>query len=153
MNSKQLIEKIKEIQRGITKIKNEYISEGNLILDYITIFSHSDKEFEELIEIAGEIGKRVDEHNGPVFKLKINIKFGNGALKIFRIRKPDKERPQKGCGDFKVPDYREFKKKYFGRKNFVFFDYGEFEFLGIHDLTKQYLVYFPDKPITEQLGI
>jgi len=153
MNKEKLIEKIKEIQKGITLVKNECVFEQGLVLDYITIFAHSDDEFNKLVKVSEEIGEKIEEHNGPVFKLKEYLKFDNGVLKIFRIRKPDIERPQIGCGDFKVFDYEMFKSKYLNKKNFVLFQGKGFEFLGIHDLTKDYLVYFPDKCFSEELII
>ena len=119
MNTRQLIEKIKDIQKGITRVKNKYIPEEGFVLDYITVFSHIDNEFEELIKTSEKIGNKIDEHNGHIFLLKEYLEFNNGILKIFRIRKPDKERSQIGCGDFKVPNYTSFKKKYLNRKNFV----------------------------------
>ncbi len=149
----QLIEKIKDIQKGITKVKDKYVSEGNLVLDYITIFSQSKSEFDDLIKSANEIGEKIDEHNGPIFKLKKYMEFDNGVLKLFRIRKPDNERTQKGCGDFKVLNYKNFKNKYIDKNNFLLFKGEGFEFLGIHDLTEDYLVYFPDIVLTEELGI
>ncbi|MBI4116124.1 hypothetical protein HY449_00085 [Candidatus Pacearchaeota archaeon] len=153
MNRRQLIEEIKDTQRGITKVKDKYVSEENLELNYITIFSHDQNEFEELTKTAEKIGEKISKHNGPIFKLKKNLKFDNGTLKIFRIRKPDTERPQKGCGDFKVSNYKKFKDKYLQKNNFLLFKGNGYEFLGIHDLKEDYLVYFPDKPLTEEFGI
>jgi len=153
MEIKELINKIKDIQKGITKVKNKYIFEENLELNYITIFSHSDNEFEKLIKTSEKIGNKIDEHNGPVFLLKEYLGFNNGILKIFRIRKPDKERLQIGCGDFKVSNYLFFKKKYLNRKNFILMKGDGYEFLGIHDIDENYLVYFPDKLFTEDLGL
>ncbi len=153
MDKPELIEKIKNIQRGITNVKNEYVSEKNVGLDYITVFAHGEDEFKKLVEAAHKIGEKIDEHNGPIFKLKKYLEFDNGTLKVFRIRKPDKERLQKGCGDFKIFDYGKFKNKYINRKNFLLFKGEGFEFLGIHDSTKDYLVYFPNIALTEELGI
>lgn len=153
MNTEQLIEKIKDIQKGITFVKDKHVSEKNLELDFITIFSHDKNEFEKLTKTAEKIGERISEHNGPIFKLKKNLKFDNGILKIFRIRKPDAERPQKGCGDFKVSNYKYFKEKHLHKNNFLLFNGEGYEFLGIHDLNEDYLVYFPDKPLTEDLGL
>ena len=153
MNREKLIVKIKDIQKGITKVKDKYVSEKDLKLDFITIFSHNKDEFEEFIKIAEKIGERISEHNGPIFRLKKNLKFDNGVLKIFRIRKPDSERPQKGCGDFKTSNYKDFKEKYVHKKNFLLFKGEGYEFLGIHDLNENFLVYFPDKPLTEELRL
>lgn len=153
MTVEELKEKIKDIVIGITNVKNQYVSEKDLVLDYVTIFSHSNIEFKELVKAAQECCEEVNEHNGPVYILKKPMKFRNGTLKLLRIRKPDSERPQVGCGDFKVSDYKKFRDRYLKRKNFVFFDRKDFEFIGIHDPDKDYLVYFPDIPLSEDLGI
>lgn len=152
MASDKIIKKIHDVAIGITHVKDIYVSEKNLTLDYITLFSHSDPELTDLIAASQAIGQQIDEHNGPVFRLNQPITFPNGILKYFRIRKPDIKRPQIGCGDFKVADYESFKNKYLGRKNFELFHGDGFEYMGIHDTTQNYLVYFPDKAITEDLG-
>lgn len=152
MASDEIIKRITDIAVGITQVKDVYVSEKNLTIDYITLFSHSDSELADLITAGKTIGKQIDEHNGPVFRLNRPITFPNGTLKYFRIRKPDIKRPQIGCGDFKVADYESFKNKYLGQKNFELFHGGGFDYLGIHDMTQDYLVYFPDKAITESLG-
>lgn len=151
MDCAQLIGKICEIQKGVTFVKNLYVLEKDLILDYITIFAHTKDKYAKLIALAKGIGEEVGEHNGLIFKLKKPLKFENGTLKIFRIRKPDKARPQVGCGDFIVRNYSVFKKKYFGKKNFLLFNRENIEFLGLHDLSKNYLVYFSNKSFSKQL--
>lgn len=151
MNSKEIINKIHDIAKGITHVKDIYVSEKNLILDYVTIFAHSEPELVDLVNTSNDIGQRIDEHNGPIFKLNQPITFDNGTLNYFRIREPDPERPQIGCGDFKVTDYTSFKHKYLGAKNFELFHGDGFEFLGIHDMSQDYLVYFPDKVFSEDL--
>ncbi|NTV22573.1 MAG: hypothetical protein HGB03_03370 [Candidatus Yonathbacteria bacterium] len=151
MHSKEIINKIHDIAKGITNVKDIYVSEKNLILDYVTIFAHSESELTNLVNASNDIGQQIDEHNGPIYKLNQPIVFYNGVLNFFRIRKPDPERPQTGCGDFKVADYDSFKHKYLGVKNFELFHGDEFEFLGIHDMSQDYLVYFPDIVISEDL--
>ncbi|MBN2015403.1 hypothetical protein JW766_01080 [Candidatus Dojkabacteria bacterium] len=153
MGKDEVIGKIEQIARGISEVKDQYISEKGLKIDYITIFSHSNSEFRTLIKFSKKLGKRIDEHNGPVIKLTKPMKLGKDILKVFRIRKPDKQRPQIGCGDFKVKEYDSFKKKYLGRKNFELFTGEGFEFIGIHDPNSQFLVYFPSETLTEYLGL
>jgi len=150
---KNIIQKIKQIAKGITNVKNKYIPEKGLVLDYVTIFAQTDAEFKELVRTSKKLGTQIDEHNGPVFKFHTPLEFENGVLKIFRIRKPDPERPQIGCGDFKVPDYKKFKKKYLHSKFFIFVSSEGFEYLGIHDPKEDYYVYFPDITLTEELGL
>ena len=153
MQENEILKKIHKIVKGITRVKNVYVTEKDLILDYITIFSQSPSEFDNLVLAGRQLGDQIDEHNGPVFKLNKPIKFSNGLLKIFRVRKPDLKRPQVGCGDFRVLNYPEFKRKYLNKKNFQLFKGQGFEFLGIHDLKQDYLVYFPDIPLTKDLKL
>lgn len=152
MTSDEIIKGISDIAVGITHVKDSYVTEKSLTIDYITIFSHSDSELTDSIAAGKAIGQQIDEHNGPIFRLNQPITFPNGTLKYFRIRKPDIKRPQIGCGDFKVADYNNFKNKYLGQKNFELFHGDGFDYLGIHDMTQSYLVYFPDKAITDDLG-
>jgi len=153
MQEKDVLKKIHKIVSGITHVKGLYVNEKDLVLDYVTIFCHTPQEFNELVSASMNLGKQVDEHNGPVFLLNEPIKFENGVLRIFRVRKPDKERPQVGCGDFGVPDYREFKKKYIKKKYFQLFKGDGYEFLGIHDLRQEYLVYFPNVLLSKDLNL
>lgn len=145
MTPEDLIAKVKEVATGITNVKDMYVDESDLELVYITLFSHTKEEHVDHINAANQIGSEISDHNGPVFKLDDPIELPNGMLKQFRIRKPDPERPQKGCGDFKVNNYQDFKNTYIDQPNFVFFDRETYEFIGIHDLDQEYLVYFPDE--------
>ena len=145
MIGEDIILKLKDIVSGITRVKDMYVDEDGLVLSYATIFAHSVEEYDELIEASLEVGEKVSEHNGGIFKLNEELKFDNGILKHFRIREADSERPQIGCGDFVVKDYEAFKKKYLEREHFVLFDRPNIEFVGLHDLDQDYLVYFMER--------
>lgn len=114
MNRDSILKKLRDIAENLIKLKNKYLEEKNLPIDYLTIFTHSGSEFKNLKKAASKLGKVVAENNGPAYLLNKPITIPTGQLKIFRIRKPDPERPQVGCGDFEVKNFEEFKNKYCG---------------------------------------
>jgi len=77
----------------------------------LTIFSHSQDEFENLIKIQNELGDFYNENNGPRVALREPIIAAENRITYLRIRKPDPERPQVGCNDFDT-DYESFKNQY-----------------------------------------
>jgi putative ubiquitin-RnfH superfamily antitoxin RatB of RatAB toxin-antitoxin module len=77
----------------------------------VTIFSHSDSEFEILKGLLQQLGKPFNFNNGPRVELYKPIIFGPHQITHLRIRQPDAERPQIGCNDFDT-DYAGFKEKY-----------------------------------------
>ncbi len=79
-------------------------------IKYLTIFSHDQSEYETLVKILAELGAPYDENNGPRVTLLEPIVVGGNTITRLRIRKPDPNRPQVGCGDFET-DYESFKNK------------------------------------------
>ncbi len=145
-----VVDRILEIVELIQELAYRHIDERGLAVDYATIFSHSEEESDELVEKSKFLGKEIDYHNGPVFQFETPLQTPAGLLKIFRIRKPDTLRPQKGCGDLVISDYPAFKKKYCSLENrqFEIIPYPDFEMIEIKDPSIDALVYFPDIPLT-----
>jgi hypothetical protein len=81
-------------------------------IEYLTIFSHFEDEFDTLRKIVEPLGEIIEANNGYAVKLEKPIQLKNNELYRVRIRKPDPERPQVGCNDFAVPDYGTFKNTY-----------------------------------------
>ncbi|KKW30954.1 MAG: hypothetical protein UY75_C0020G0011, partial [Parcubacteria group bacterium GW2011_GWC2_52_8c] len=77
----------------------------------LTIFAHSEKEYESLTRIQEGTGRLYNYNNGPRVELYEPIEVGDNKITHLRIRKPDPERPQVGCNDFET-DYESFKKGY-----------------------------------------
>lgn len=77
----------------------------DLKIGYLTIFSHSNSQYEELIEELGKLGKRQEANNGYRFELFETLSLLNEDIKMVRIRKPDVHRPELGCCDLIYQDY------------------------------------------------
>lgn len=77
----------------------------------LTVFSHSQGEFDFLCKTLQNIGKTYNYNNGPRVELFKPIEAGKNKITHLRIRKPDLERPQVGYNDFET-DYETFKRKY-----------------------------------------
>jgi hypothetical protein len=155
MTRKRYFELVDYIANTSIKLKDKYVEETDLPIDFLTIFSHNDIEFAQLNAISMTLGCKILDNNGPIFLLKDPILIPTGNLKILRIRKPDKERPQTGCDDFKVPDYHIFKKKYIpSRKNNLrVIEREEYEMIEIDDQDYDVLVYFPSEPMSVYLSL
>lgn len=77
----------------------------------LTIFAHSQEEYELLAKIQAEMGKPYNFNNGPRVELYNPIVVGSNSITHLRIRKPDPERPHVGCNDFET-NYDAFKREY-----------------------------------------
>lgn len=144
---------ISYIVENCAELKNKYIEEKNLEIDYVCIFSHTQQEYKELLEQAGKIGKIANETpTGPVFAFNSPPKTIVGNPKLLRIRKPDETRSQRGDVDFNT-DYKNFKKKYLDGKRFTLIKRENFEMLELRDDSFDVLVYFSSSPLSKQLGI
>lgn len=78
----------------------------------LTIFSHFEDEFVFLKKLLSTIGTPYNENNGPRIALHKPIIIDSHTLTHLRIRKPDSERPQVGCNDFDVKNYKDFNERY-----------------------------------------
>jgi hypothetical protein len=77
----------------------------------LTIFSHQQDEYENLVKILFTLGTLFNENNGPRVTLHTPILVEGNSITHLRIRKPDPERSQVGCSDFET-EYESFKKEY-----------------------------------------
>lgn len=109
-NQKELIEAVKYIASGTSKMAQKIVGK-TFPIKSLTVFAHSQSEFELLIGILAKIGKPYNYNNGPRVELYEPIKVGKNRITHLRIRKPDPERPQVGCNDFET-DYEIFKSEY-----------------------------------------
>lgn len=154
MTKDDILSLIQYIATQTINLKNKYIEEKNLPIDYLTIFSHSKEEFQEMQKAASELGKVIDDNNGPVYRLFDPRNIPTGQLSYLRIRHPDYTRPQKGCDDFRVENYEAFKNKYLGKfnKNITLIKRPNYEMIEIKDQEFDVLVYFPSVRFSEELS-
>lgn len=93
LNLKSLVANIVKESR---ELKNKHTDEIDAPVNYACVFSRSDDEFMELKKCAGQIGKVIEKTpSGPLFHIQ-PLDTVSGKLKLLKIRKPDKTRPE--CG-------------------------------------------------------
>jgi len=140
------------VKQGLSAIK-ENTTEENMLIDYVAIFSKDDNEYKNLQAAACTLGPEIDKETsktGSTYFLKNPINTDGGFLKLLKIRKPDKTRPQRGAPDFKIKDYESFKNKYLQSSGIFTLmlkkDYEMIELKG-----EDVLVYIPNKPLSTRL--
>lgn len=140
-NKEELIEAIRYVAGRTTELCRKIIGK-ELPIKSLTIFAHSEEEFERLIKIQEEIGKPYNYNNGPRVELNKPIIAGNNQITHLRIRKPDSERPQVGCNDFET-DYKSFKREYLSNHpdNLRLIMRPEYEMIEFHDSSFDVLAY------------
>lgn len=153
MDKEEFNKIISYIVEQCVALKNEYVSEKDLSVDYICIFSQDDQEYKELMEQASLIGDIVDETKaGPIFKFRNSLQTIAGIPKVLKVRIPDQVKPQRGDVDFNTA-YEEFKDKYLNRKGFSLIERETFEMIELKDDKYNVLVYFSNIPPSKKLGI
>lgn len=153
MTNEEFNDLINYVVKKCVELKNKYIDESNLQIDYICLFSHNKEEFSEFIKHASKIGTIINEtKTGPVFKFHSPLKTIAGNARVIKIRLPDTTRKEKGDVDF-TTNYQEFKKKYIDHKNFSLIVREKFEMLELRDNEFDVLVYFSSIPPSKLLGI
>lgn len=153
--AKNLVEDVVNyIVNSAIKLKNRYTNEVNALIDWVAIFTQSDEEYIDFLKKASSFGEVIqDTETGPIFKLNRPIKTRAGELFIIKIRKPDKTRPQRGDGDFRLSDYETFKKRNLTDKHFKLIRRKDYEMIELKDSEFDVLVYFSNPPISEVLGL
>jgi hypothetical protein len=135
------------------KLKDKYVAERDLIVDYVCIFTHSQNEYNELIQLAEQIGRLVDDtKTGPVYSFNNPPETIAGKPKLLKIRKPDETRLQRGDVDFKT-DYSSFKEKYLDNNRFTLIKRENSEMIELKDDDFDALAYFSNIPTSKRLGI
>jgi hypothetical protein len=140
-NQKELIEAVRYIASETSRMAQKIVG-VSFPIKSLTIFAHSQPEFELLIEILAKIGKPYNYNNGPRVELYEPIEAGENRITHLRIRKPDPERPQAGSNDFET-DYENFKSGYLSKfpDNLSLIKRPEYEMIELHDKDFNVLAY------------
>ncbi len=140
-NRESLIEAVRYVASRTSELAKKIIGK-ELLIKSLTIFAHSQTEFERLTKILEEMGKPYNYNNGPRVELNKPIIAGKNQITHLRIRKPDPERPQVGCNDFET-DYESFKEDYLSEHsdNLRLIKRPEYEMIELHDPTFDVLAY------------
>jgi hypothetical protein len=153
MNSNDFQGLLQTIVEKCVAFKNKYVKEKDLPIDYICVFSHSEKEFNEFLQHASTLGPIIEEtKTGPVFKFTKPLQTIVGIPNVLKIRKPDLTKPQLGDVDF-TTDYPNFKKEYYGQNGFSLIVREKFEMLELKDKTSDVLAYFSCVPPSKLIGV
>ena len=152
MNVKDLKNLVKDIVTQADRLKRTFVHEPAPV-NYVCIFSHSDKEYVSLLKTAKQIGTVVKEtHAGPIFQIA-PVSTVAGAVQVVKIRIPDTTPPERGDADFTLAQYDEFKKTHLAKNGFKLIERDEFEMIELMDPDYAVRVYFSNPPLDKQLGI
>ncbi len=153
MNSKELKLLVKQIVEKANALKNKHTDQKKAPVNYACIFSQSDGEYENLINITKELGKVIKETpTGPLFHIK-SLNTISGNLVLPKIRKAASTRPERGDADFTIENYSQFKKKYITQPGFKLIKREKMEMLELVDSRFNIRVYFSNPPLTEQFKL
>jgi len=134
----KLINLIQNVVSRCTELKDIYVEERDLVVDWVCIFSQSEEEYQELNRLANEIGEVVETtETGLIYKF--------GEPKLLKIRMPDMTRPEIGDVDF-ITNYPEFKQKYLNNNRFKLIVREKFEMIELTDPEFNVRVYFSSIP-------
>jgi len=153
MEKEGVVNKVKNIVRKATALKNKHLDDKDAPVNYACIFSQSKEEYDELLEVIHNIGKVVKETpTGFVFQIK-PLETVSGTLKFLKLRLPDPTRPEIGDADFTVSNFSEFEKKYLQRKGFKLIKRKDFVMIELMDSDFDVRAYFSNPPLESQLNI
>lgn len=104
--------KVNAIVKEIIRLKKVCYSDYELPISFLTIFSQTEKEYDDLRIQLSKLGEELPANNGFKYQLKTAIKTKDGDISLIRIRKPDVHRKELGCADlvFQDSDYSDLRK-------------------------------------------
>ena len=140
-NKEGLIEAVKYVATETSRMAEKIVGKS-FPIESLTIFAHSQSEYELLTRILADMGKPYNYNNGPRVELNKPVIVNNNRITQLRIRKPDSERPQVGCNDFKT-DYEIFKMEYLLKHpdNLRLVKRPDYEMIEFHDVNFDVLAY------------
>lgn len=150
-------EDLKQLIQGIVQqsceLKNQYTTEKDAQVNYAAVFSQNEREYNELYELAKQIGKVIQNTpTGDLFEID-GIDTVSGKLRLLKIRKHDATRPERGDADFTVEDYPNFRNIYLRKPGFKLVERKDFEMIKLVDPTFNVRTYFSNPPLDKQLGL
>jgi hypothetical protein len=97
---------------GIQELRISCYPTYTLPIEYLTIFSQSEKDFNSLQESLLKIGKETEANNGFKYGLEEPFTYKEEKISTIRIRKPDVHRKELGCADlrYKEEEYKDLRQ-------------------------------------------
>jgi hypothetical protein len=153
MTIDQLKKLVQEIVEDASRLCAARTSEGSAPVNYACVFAQSEIEYEELVNLARQLGPVVRETAmGPVFHTA-PLETVAGNLELLKIRRPDPKRKERGDADFTVADYESFKKTYLGQPGFGIIRRPEMEMIELIDPRYNVIAYFSHPTLAAVLKI
>ena len=153
MTANELKKLAQDIVAASKCLSETYTDTKDVPVNYVCVFTHSNKEFVDLVNCSKEMGEIAHETaTGPVFLIS-PISTVAGMLRILKIRKPDANRPERGDADFTLSDYPSFKDKYLGQLGFKVIVRPEMEMMELINPCYNVLVYYSYPTLAEVLKI
>lgn len=153
---KSFLELFEGVYRNTKKLVDQYIDAEDLETDadYLCIFPKDQDEYLELKQKAEHLGENVQASStGNWIWLREPVQTKYGWIRMIRIHTVDSQKPWRGYADFGTPHYSRFKTKYLSRPGFSKIIHPDFEMIELKDKNYDVLVYIPDTPLSQDLGL
>lgn len=129
------------------ELKNKYIDDFDVKVEYCDIFCRDNNEYHNFTSAIIKIGKIVyNTPTGHIYLLKKPFKTIVGKLFLVKIRKPDSKLRFRGDADFDT-DYSKLKQKYQNNPNFELIIREKFEMLRLSDPDFDVMTCFSNIPV------
>jgi len=137
------------------ELNNKYISDEIVEINYSAIFCQNQEEWENFNNQMASLATIIDNTpTGPLYKFNEPVKTMAGNLLLLKIRKYDKDHPQRGDADFTIKNYELFKNKYLKDINhFNIIKKPNFEMIELKDPNFDVMSYFSSIPLIIQYGL
>ena len=153
MSLEEFIRLIEDIVKESCRLKDAFTAEKEASVNYACIFCQKQKEYKSFLSLAGQLGKIIKETpSGPIFHTR-ELATVSGKLRLLKIRKPDKNRPERGDADFTIADYPKFKKEVLVKPEFKLIKREAFEMIELIDPNFDIRTYFSNPPLTTQFRL
>lgn len=149
---KSLDETIQYIIQEGTKLRDKYVPDILMTIDYVCIFSQTDREFDFYNKETSKLGRIAEKTpTGDVYVLdeKYRDKYGT---RLIKIRVIDKTRPQRGDVDFAVSDYNKYKPK-LTKLPVNLIKREKYEMIELIDPNFDVILYFSNPPLSKVLKL
>ena len=153
MTTDELKALTREIVAEARRLNAAHTDQPEAPVNYACIFAQSQAEYEELVNVARQLGPVADDTpTGPVFHIA-PLSTNTGILRLLKTRRPDPNRPERGDADFTVADYDMFKKTHLSKPGFSVIQRKHMEMLELIDPAFNVLAYYSHPTLAEVLNL
>jgi hypothetical protein len=153
MTTDNLKKLVKDIVAKARLLSAKHTNEGNAPVNYACVFTQSQSEYQEVLDLARTLGSIADETaTGPVFHIE-PLHTDAGEVRLLKVRRPDPKRPERGDADFTVTNYQTFKGTYLGKPGFSLIERKDMEMMELIDPSFDVLAYYSHPTLAEVLKL